>query len=458
MSSSLVPVPEAFGLTSFDVLIMQFTDQEEKIRKVREILSKLIKDEALLRNGFISYRPAAGSLLRSMLGEDLKGDPHLHSTHADSSSARWIHSDEEFATILPTLYSPQHQKRIPSNHLEVEVSLRYVWAVPFMISPYSGQVNRSLYLSALTGEHCGLYPQRIQSSTRDTDGPLEINSTHTRNALRNIEPPFDNPPAKTLKPSHPDWSPQLAAVQKEFLDASQGLLDASQPGLITSDADLKADPNIDLVLAHKTGSLDFVHRKLMVPFERRPSNKSRSSGWFPLQFITKPSVTRTTNHGDLAKHRNPISSAQPSFVPYCMRLRDAADRGLNKAEDMGCPGKYYIQMSSVKHRAQEYRRFAGDGTFSIWLPSKSNWKDMEVHVDELIAVFQNLNFDSGNVIQSILEIWLSDLEEHSVSLDAFVYASKIFRSPAGGYSCFIDNQEPAPLGKMETSVHISSEG
>lgn len=175
LSSLRVKAPEAFGLTSLDYFIKYFMDHEARISKVREGLSRLFQDEACLQRGFISYKPVQESKQRRACQNDVDFDRHHHPTHPDTSSySGGDSSGEEFAIIVPHPESAKHQRRIPTNHLDVKPSIKHPWHVPSMISLQSSQVRRCTDLSAASGEQYALYLYRL-GSPKDFDKGKLVN-------------------------------------------------------------------------------------------------------------------------------------------------------------------------------------------------------------------------------------------------------------------------------------------
>ena len=436
LSSSLVQVPQAFGLTSFDIFIKHFTSHEVKIQHVRKTLSELIKDEALLHSGFISYKPPLSTFYtESAPAWRTRADLHMHPRHTDTYTGPVL--GDEFTTIVPNRSTKKHQVRVPSNHAQDSMSSEIVWEVPFMLSPHSGQVHRCHAQSTSTGEEWALYTEVLE--------PLENDLTslgERKVASRTLNPPFEGEPPELLRPSQPDWSTRVAIVCSNFREVRER--QERNPELIGASDDL-----YDLTLALKSGSFNLFEKKSAAGQKATKINRAKK----PFQWPVKPWPSSQRPKTVLEP------SNDPKLVPYCLKLRDAADRSIEKVEEMGCPSKYYTPMSLARRVPKLYKRFIGDDQFSVWFPHDSgNNEDLEIHIDELIGTMQKSSESYGGVWDSLAELWTSNLSEHLQSLNALVYAAKLFDHLPEATIALSVIQNPLHLAKWAQSSPSQAHG
>lgn len=442
-------IPEAFGLTKFHHLIDQFADHEEKIKKVRNLLPTLISDTALLKDGFISYRSQKPSVETHKAGakELSDGSEHLHSTHADScSDVSYVHG-EEFATILPSPSQPrQHQRRVPSLHVKGSTNgsmsaksyastSSVTWEVSYMLSPNSAQVRRCSTLREATGEACGIY---ILDAYKEHDIPkfdqtsresISRRMGHWKMGHRKMMNPFNKPPPEILQTSSPNW---VSAIQAE------------QASRFPKDFERWQSNNYPLAMISGLGSDGSITiNKSLLPMLSQQIHSSRNG--------LRKATLESSDIGTQGEHREVSSrKASASNVPFCLRLRDVADKGAFLLKDLGCPHKYYVSGSAEEAATCEYVMLAGDGYwFSVWLPAHVV-DPLQVPLDEfLTAVEQDINQESIiEHLENFLDLYHP---EHLASLNAFLQASKIFENfPEATIALSVMKQ---PLGEAKWCKH-----
>lgn len=244
LSLSRLSIPEVFGLTNFDAFIAQFVDYEEKIKKARRVLPKVISNTSLLEDGFISYRifNEPPQDIHREAAVDPNDNQHWHSSHADSLEGPFEIS-QEFATIVPApWHQGQHQRRVPSNHSDGAwdgFPLRttrqvFTWEVPYMISPHSGQVKRCSALSESANEMFGLYNFKRKFSS----GLSSLGST----ALE-IKPPFSTPPPEIIQTSSSDWTKRIEAAHSANGQSAKMLIGIGSDGSLARNVPSPSPPS-----------------------------------------------------------------------------------------------------------------------------------------------------------------------------------------------------------------------
>lgn len=119
-------------------------------------------------------------------------------------------------------------------------------------------------------------------------------------------------------------------------------------------------------------------------------------------------------------------------TPFCLKLRDVADRGTISTEEMGCPKKYYVPRLDKERTARKYSLLAGDGhRFGVWIPADPMCEILDVPVDEFISTFEEHSPEWSSVAKELTNFWNARHKEHLQSLNTFVYASEIFRDLPG---------------------------
>lgn len=365
LSSTASQVPEAFGLTDFETFINQYSDHEEKIKTVRKLLPTLISDASLLQDGFISYinqnKLGAGDF---PFWKHVESDEHTHPTHADSLPAceGW---QKEVATIVPRFpLMNQHQRRIASLHSQDEsdrggMTTAYhslTWEVPDMLSPSSTQVKRCSDLSQATGERCDLYLRpghrlRRRPSIADwmdaNEVPLRLEMIKfaPKPELYEMGNPFSHAPPEILQTSSANWGEAVLAAQRlgGFGNLGRDTKHPVKPFTLwggtesdTLDASVHSAP---------------VHRSLSL-------RRALRNAWFGPTDTLKQRAARKVG----------CATASSLKLPFCLRLRDAAERTHIPAKDMGCPQKYYVSSSvDAGPPTARYSLVASDSTgFGIW--------------------------------------------------------------------------------------------
>ena len=398
LSSTMLQIPEAFGLSDFTTYITSLVEPEERIERVRDMLPKSTSNVELLQDGFISYHPGFQQLQRSIPSTADRENEHNHSSHPDASASADLESSmtEEFATIQPISVSDegakQHQRRVPSNHLDETDLIRDPWYVPGMVSPQTASVKRCSDLETEMNEVCRLYHHPLHSKPPENpDSIAKSQSTAAGNRIRRLLPPFTESPIQILNTSSPAWSTVVGEIRVPPLHTSR----------------------------HRPSKAPAKSPFMLSPFHtlrRRSPNAPTNT---PVMSYNTVEIPETNSR---------LHPVPP--VPFCMSLRDAADRDTEVPENMGCPSKYYYcQQSVARQSTREYKLFFGTpGNFGVWFPIESACGDLKVDANQLLRDLRRTN--TLSVAKALSEhldkLWRSDLQEHLASLKAFVFASTVF--------------------------------
>ena len=365
LASEKGPIPEAFGMP-FGHLSESLVDPEDAIPIIRDTLPRFVDDTNLIRDGFISYRPTHETIFRS--AGPCRTDDHDHGDHADYVMAAGCFNSEEFATILP---SPDHQRRIATNHVGTSSTQTFSWSVPGMISPHTGQVMRCAWSADRPEETWGLYYQVLQEESQEpnpTRSKCYERSLNTdKRAARMSVPPFEASPPMIWHKSVHKW----AAVVK-----SQGDKHSTQ---------------------QKGGS-------------RSPLKLGR--------WLRRPTAVKSQPGQDQIK-----DSARSQ--EYCTKLKDAMDQDSYGPQEMGCPRKYYMSSPQLKVE-REYKLLLGDSSFlAVWLPAEVHSPSLECAAERLSDELRSSTWAAPK-ISECLKQFQKKWPFSWGSLTAFAYASRLF--------------------------------
>lgn len=196
--------------------------------------------------------------------------------------------------------------------------------------------------------------------------------------------------------------------------------------LLENSAGVKNDPKL-VPTKFEDGFPDLLGLRNNLP---SPSAPRWSRSWFSFRQLRSESSASGTRGrvGSLDSH---LQGMLPS-IPYCLRLQDAADRQSTKLEDRGCPDKYYIRLPGYSLQDNvSYKRYAGDDSFGVWFPTDLEHEHFKVNIDNLITLLQDAALQehgiySDLIVQTVTVLLNTDLKSHLESLDAFIYAAKLF--------------------------------
>lgn len=431
LSASDKNVPEAFGLANFETFLDQYGDYEEKIETVRKLLPTMISDYSLLQKGFISYRVHRG------VGRDCStsgthaaaGDEkHFHTTHADYLTVGKTYP-EEFATIVPLPpLADRHGRRVPSFHVKnnsfgrgTTATHTFTWEVSCMLSPASAQVHRCVDLIHATREQADLYVRPADDDsmfrtfsvedkdTREEDLDSDLGSDvelAKQPVFRDMENPFIHSPPEILQKSSANWGRAIRAAQANRGFSSIGRETKYPVAFITG---FGSDGSVTFQGSHCPTSI-----RQAPPFW----SSVRNFWWNSADTIHIPGpATRLSPN-----------TGSSSSVPFCLRLRDAADSANILAEDMGCPHKFYIASPAEAGTTCRYSLIAGDGSsFGVWFPTQSVYQLQGVPFDEIMKVLEQ-HAELKHLMSRLQTIWDNEDQEYVASLRAFASASAIFKN------------------------------
>lgn len=427
LSASEKKVPEAFGLANFETFLDQYGDHEEKINTVRKLLPTLVSDSSLLQEGFISYRVHRGVWRDSSTSgtHAAAGDKkHFHTTHADYLTVGKT-NPEEFATIVPLPpLADRHGRRVPSFHMKNNnfgrgtiATHTFTWEVSCMLSPASAQVHRRADLIHATGEQAGLYVRPVDDDSMFRTFSVEDNDTREKDldsdaeltkqpVFRNMENPFIHSPPEILQKSSANWGRAIRAAQADRGFGSIGRETKYPVAFITGFGN--------------DGSVTFQGSHCPTSIRQAPPfwSGARKSWW----------NSAYTTHLPGPAPRLTADTHASSSVPFCLRLRDAADGPNILAEDMGCPHKYYIASPVEAGTTCKYSLVAGDGSsFGVWFPTQSVYQLQGVPFDEIMKALEQ-HAERKLLMSRLQSIWDDKSQDYMVSLDAFASATSIFKN------------------------------